>query len=406
MPRIIRIRYAMMQMVPGNGPKLRKDMDKIVLIPDSFKGTMSSSEVIAIMKERILRHHPDCSVVSIPVADGGEGSVDSFLTALGGEKIKVRTRGPWNEEIESFYGMLPDSTAVIEMAASAGLPLVRDRKDPSQTTTYGVGELILDAARRGARRIVMGLGGSATNDAGCGAAAACGVRFLDNDGNPFLPTGGSLDRICHIDLSTMDERVKALPVTAMCDIDNPFYGPAGAAAIYGPQKGAGPEMVGSLDRKMKHLASIIRDELGIELQEIPGSGAAGGMGGGMKAFFSARLQMGIETVLEITGFEALAEGADMIFTGEGRIDSQSLRGKVVTGVARRAKKMGIPVVAVVGDIGDDIDAIYDEGVAGIFSINRVAVPYEEARLRAQSDMRLTMDNILRFIDEMRKLYKY
>ncbi len=376
-------------------------MKKAVLIPDSFKGTMSSAEIISIMKERILAYHPECQVVSIPVADGGEGSVDSFLTALGGEKIRLTTKGPWNEDMESFYGMLPDGTAVIEMAASAGLPLVGDRKDPSRTTTYGVGELILDAARRGAKRLVIGLGGSATNDAGCGAAAACGVTFLDKDGNSFVPVGDTLDRIERIDTSTMDGSVKALPITAMCDIDNPFYGPTGAAAIYGPQKGADPKMVEVLDAKMVHLASVVDKELGIRLQEIPGSGAAGGMGGGMKAFFGAKMQMGIDAVLDITGFEKLAEGADMIFTGEGKIDSQSLRGKVVIGVARKAKRMGIPVVAVVGDIGDDIDGAYDEGVAGIFSINRVAVPYKEARPRAKSDMRLTMDNIMRFMDRIK-----
>lgn len=376
-------------------------MKKAVLIPDSFKGTMSSSEIIAIMKERIEAYNPGCDIVSIPVADGGEGSVDAFLTALGGEKIKVRTKGPWGEELDSFYGMLPDKTAVIEMAASAGLPQVGDRKDPSKTTTYGVGELILAAAKNGAKRLVIGLGGSATNDAGCGAAAACGVSFLDKEGNSFIPVGGTLDKIDKIDISTMDESVRSLPITAMCDIDNPFYGPTGAAAIFGPQKGADEKMVELLDGKMKHLASIIEAQLGIVLQEIPGSGAAGGMGGGMKAFFGARMQMGIDAVLEITGFEDLAAGADMIFTGEGKIDSQSLRGKVVIGVARKARKMGIPVIAVVGDIGDDIDAAYDEGVTGIFSINRVAVPYKEARLRAKSDMKLTMDNILRFMKSMK-----
>ena len=376
-------------------------MKKAVLIPDSFKGTMSSSEIIAIMKERIEAYNPGCDIVSIPVADGGEGSVDAFLTALGGEKIKVRTKGPWGDELDSFYGMLPDKTAVIEMAASAGLPQVGDRKDPSKTTTYGVGELILAAAKNGAKRLVIGLGGSATNDAGCGAAAACGVSFLDKEGNSFIPVGGTLDKIYKIDISTMDESVRSLPITAMCDIDNPFYGPTGAAAIFGPQKGADEKMVELLDGKMKHLASIIESQLGIVLQEIPGSGAAGGMGGGMKAFFGARMQMGIDAVLEITGFEDLAAGADMIFTGEGKIDSQSLRGKVVIGVARKARKMGIPVIAVVGDIGDDIDAAYDEGVTGIFSINRVAVPYKEARLRAKSDMKLTMDNILRFMKSMK-----
>lgn len=376
-------------------------MKKAVLIPDSFKGTMSSSQIIGIMKERIMHYHSECDVVSIPVADGGEGSVDAFLTALGGDKISVITKGPWGENVDSFYGMLPDGTAVIEMAASAGLPQVGDRKDPSRTTTYGVGELILRAARDGAKRLVIGLGGSATNDAGCGAAAACGVKFLDSDGNAFVPVGDTLDRIERIDVSTMDEKVKALPITAMCDIDNPFYGPTGAAAVFGPQKGADDKMVASLDAKMKHLAEVIEKELGIRLQEVPGSGAAGGMGGGMRSFFGARMQMGIDAVLEITGFENLAKGADVIFTGEGKIDSQSLRGKVVIGVARKAKKMGIPVIAVVGDIGDDIEAAYDEGVTGIFSTNRVAVPYKEARTRAESDMRLTMDNILRFMKSMK-----
>ncbi len=375
-------------------------MKKVVLIPDSFKGTMSSAEIISIMKERIEAYNPGCQTVSIPVADGGEGSVDAFLTALGGEKVRMKTKGPWNEEVDSFYGMLPDGTAVIEMAASAGLPQVGDRKDPSRTTTYGVGELILAAARSGAKRLVIGLGGSATNDAGCGAAAACGVRFLDKDGRSFVPVGGTLGDIASIDLSGMDGKVKDMPITAMCDIDNPFYGSTGAAAIFGPQKGADEAMVADLDGKMKHLASVIEEQIGIDLQEIPGSGAAGGMGGGMKAFFGARMQMGIDAVLETTGFEKLAADADVVFTGEGKIDTQSLRGKVVIGVARKAKKMGIPVIAVVGDIGDDIEAAYGEGVTGIFSTNRVAVPYKEARLRTKSDMKLTMDNILRFMKSM------
>ena len=332
---------------------------KVVLVPDSFKGTMSSRRIIEIMRDAVLRHDPGCTVVSIPVADGGEGTVDAFLTALGGKRIPLRVQGPWGDDVESFYGILPDGTAVIEMAAPAGLPLAGDRLDPSRTTTYGVGELIVHVARNGSRRIVLGLGGSATNDAGCGAAAACGVRFLDCDGSSFIPVGGTLERIAHIDIGG----------------DNPFHGPSGAACVFSPQKGADDTMVKRLDAGLVHLASIVRTELGVDLQSIPGSGAAGGMGGGMCAFLHSRLQMGIETVLDVTGFDSLAKDADFI----------------------RAKRLGIPVIAVVGDIGDDIACIYDEGVSGVFSINRVAVPYEEAKARAEKDLALTMDNLMRFM---------
>ncbi len=375
-------------------------MDKVILIPDSFKGTMSSSRIIEIMKERILHYHEQCKIIEIPVADGGEGTVDAFLSALGGERIEIKVHGPYREIIESFYGMLPDGTAVIEMAAAAGLPLVGDKKDPSLTTTYGVGELMLDAARRGAKRIIIGLGGSATNDGGTGLAEACGVVFTDEKGNRISPVGANLEKIANIDISTLDASLKDIPIIAMCDIDNPFYGENGAAYIYGPQKGADEEMVKTLDKKMKSLAEVIKKDIGIDIQSIPGSGAAGGMGGGMKAFFSATLQMGIETVLEITDFENIAKGADFIFTGEGKIDNQSLRGKVVIGVARKAKKLGIPVIAIVGDIGDDIETAYSDGVTAIFSINRVAIPYKEARIRAENDLKLTMDNLLRFMQQV------
>lgn len=372
-------------------------MRKVVLVPDSFKGTMSSSHVIDIMKDVVLRHDPGCTVVSIPVADGGEGTVDAFLTALGGKRIPLFVQGPWGDVVESFYGLMPDGTAVIEMAAAAGLPLAGNRLDPSRTTTHGVGELVVHAARNGSRRIVVGLGGSATNDGGCGAAAACGVRFLDSDGRSFIPVGGTLERIAHIEMSGLDPCVRDSEIIAMCDIDNPFHGPSGAACVFSPQKGADDAMVKRLDAGLVHLASIVRAELGVDLQSIPGSGAAGGMGGGMCAFLHSRLQMGIETVLDVTGFDSLAKDADFIFTGEGRLDSQSLRGKVVVGVAHRATRLGIPVIAVVGDIGDDIACIYDEGVSGVFSINRVAVPYDEAKARAEKDLALTMDNLMRFI---------
>lgn len=372
-------------------------MKKVILIPDSFKGTMSSAEICKIMGDKIHEYYPECEVVSIPVADGGEGSVDAFLDAVGGEKIYKDVTGPYfGESVKGYYGILPGNIAVLEMAAAAALPMVGDRKDPSKTTTYGVGELLLDAAKRGVGKIILGLGGSATNDAACGLASAVGISFFDEDGNKFIPVGGTLDKIARIDVSTLDESLKKIPITTMCDIDNPFYGPEGAAAIYGPQKGADPEMVKVLDEKMKKYSEVIKRDLGVDVQSIPGSGAAGGMGGGMAAYFKSKLQMGIETVLETVHFDELLSGTDYVFTGEGKIDGQSLRGKVVIGVAREAKKKDVKVIAVVGDIGDNIENAYTEGVSAIFSINRVALPYKEQRPRAKSDMALTIDNLMRY----------
>lgn len=372
-------------------------MKKVILIPDSFKGTMSSGEICQILKSVIVEHYPDCEVVSIPVADGGEGSVDAFLDAVGGEKIYKEVTGPYPEEkVQGYYGILPGNIAVIEMAAAAALPMVGDRKDPSKTTTYGVGELMLDAARKGVSKIILGLGGSATNDAACGLASACGISFYNAKGERFTPLGESMDEVVRIDTSTMDESLKKIEIVTMCDIDNPFYGPEGAPAIYGPQKGADVAMVKMLDDKMRVLAEVMKRDCGVDVQSIPGSGAAGGMGGGMAAYFKSRLQMGIETVLETVHFDELLDGTDFVYTGEGKIDGQSLRGKVVIGVARKAKKKGVKVIAIVGDIGDDIENAYSEGVTGIFSINRVAVPYKEAKVRAKSDLRLTLDNLLRY----------
>lgn len=372
-------------------------MRKVILIPDSFKGTMSSSEICQIMRSVILEHYPDCEVVSIPVADGGEGSVDAFLDAVGGKKVYKEVTGPYpGEKVQGYYGILPDNVAVIEMAAAAALPMVGERKNPAKTTTYGVGELMIDAARKGVRKIILGLGGSATNDAACGLASACGISFYNAKGEKFTPLGESMDEVVRIDTSTMDEELKKIEIVTMCDIDNPFYGPEGAPAIYGPQKGADEEMVKVLDQKMRVLSEVMKRDCGVDVQSIPGSGAAGGMGGGMAAYFKSKLQMGIETVLETVHFDDLLEGTDFVYTGEGKIDGQSLRGKVVIGVARKAKAKGVKVIAIVGDIGDDIENAYKEGVTGIFSTNRVAVPYKEARPRAKSDLRLTVDNLLRY----------
>ena len=378
-------------------------MKKVILIPDSFKGTMSSAEICQIMKTVVLRHYPECEVVSIPVADGGEGSVDAFLEAVGGEKIYKEVTGPYpGEKVKGYYGLLPGNIAVIEMAAAAALPMVGDRKDPSKTTTYGVGELMIDAAKRGVSKIILGLGGSATNDAACGLASACGVSFYSKDGKKFTPLGESMDEVARIDTSTIDESLRNIEIVTMCDIDNPFYGPEGAPAVYGPQKGADEAMVKMLDGKMRVLAEVMKRDCGVDVQSIPGSGAAGGMGGGMAAYFGSRLQMGIETVLDTVHFDELLDNADFVYTGEGKIDGQSLRGKVVIGVSRKAKKKNVKVIAFVGDIGDSVEKAYDEGVTGIFSINRVAVPYKEARVRAKSDLELTVDNLLRYQEALIK----
>jgi glycerate kinase len=321
-----------------------------------------------------------------------------FLAACGGEKITVPVKGPYMEDMEAFYGIVDNgATAVIEMAAAAGLPLVGDALNPAKTTTYGVGQLMADAARRGCKKIIMGLGGSATNDFGAGAAAACGIRFLDAAGKGFVPVGETLSRIARIDPGGLLPELSAAEIITMCDIDNPLYGVNGAAHVFGPQKGADPAMVEFLDGQLRSVSETVRRELGIDVSVQPGAGAAGGMGGGMTAFFGSRLRMGIETVLDTVRFDNLLSGTDIVFTGEGKIDAQSLRGKVVIGVARRAKKQGVRVVAIVGEIGDAIEAAYDEGVSGIFSIIRTAKPFKELKHRSVGDLELTMDNLFRFM---------
>jgi len=371
---------------------------KIILIPDSFKGTMTSSEICAIMGRSVKKVYPAAEVVAIPVADGGEGSVDAFLSAVGGVRKTVTVKGPFFHDMEAFYGIIDDGkTAVIEMAACAGLPLVGDSGDPGKTTTYGVGQIISAALGQGCEKIVLGLGGSATNDAGTGAASALGAKFLDAKGDAFIPVGDTLVDIARIDLSGMDPRLGLVGIITMCDIDNPLYGKTGAAYIFGPQKGATPEMVVALDRGLLHVSEIIKRDLARDISEIKGAGAAGGMGGGMVAFLDSELRMGIEVVLDVVDFDKLVRGADLVFSGEGRIDTQSIRGKVVIGVGNRAKRANVPLVAIVGDIGDDIETAYDLGVSAIFSINRVAVDFKQAKPRAKKDLELTMDNVMRFI---------
>lgn len=371
-------------------------MKKIVLIPDSFKGTMTSKRVCEIMKKTIEKEI-DAQVITLPVADGGEGSVDAFLSALGGEKITCYVAGPYFEEIESFYGVLPDGTAIIEMAACAGLPLVEGRENPMVTTTLGVGQLIHHAIKKGCKKIILGLGGSCTNDGGVGAAVALGTQFYDKEGKAFLPVGGTLNQIDTIDTSYTQQILQHVELITMCDIDNPLYGENGAAYIFAPQKGATPEMVKTLDEGLKKLSEKIKTYCGIDVATLPGAGAAGGMGAGMVAFMKSKLEMGIEVVLDQIQFEKAIQDAALVFTGEGKIDSQSIRGKVIAGVAKRTKKAKIPLVAVVGSVGEGVEEMYTLGVNSIFSINKAPLAFEEARHFSEENLAFTMKNILKLM---------
>lgn len=372
-------------------------MRKYVVIPDSFKGCLSSGEICDIIAREIRRRDPEARVCALPVADGGEGTVDAFLGALGGEKVAVPCRDPYGRPLTAHYGLFPDGkTAVIEMAAAAGLPLVGEDRRVADATTYGVGQLIAHALRRGTERILLGLGGSATNDGGCGAAAALGVEFLDAEGKAFVPVGGTLRRIAHIRTGGLLPALRQAEVIAMCDIDNPLCGESGAAAVFAPQKGADAASVRMLDEGLAHLAAVIEKDLGRSLLTIPGGGAAGGFGAGSVAFLGARLQMGIEAVLDLTDFDRLAADAYLVITGEGRLDSQSLRGKVVVGVARRARALGVPVVALVGSSETDIAAAYDAGVTAVFPINPAPTTLSEALAHARTHLAFTAENVLRF----------
>lgn len=373
-------------------------MEKILLVPDSFKGTLSSRQVCQVMAGQLRRFFPQAQVKSIPVADGGEGSVEAFLAAAGGERRTRTVTGPFGEPVEAFYGVLGDGrTAVIEMAACAGLPLAEGRLNPERATTYGVGELLLAAKEAGCTKAILGLGGSCTNDGGAGAAAALGAKFTRADGAAFIPTGGTLGEIAALDVSPVAQALQGMELTAMCDIDNPLYGEAGAAAVFAPQKGADAAMVARLDAGLRHLGQVSARCLGRDFSHLPGAGAAGGLGFGMAAFCGAQLRMGIDAVLDAVGFDSLLPGTDVVFTGEGKIDSQSARGKVVSGVAARCRKAGVPVVAVVGQIGQGFEEMYQQGLTAVFSINRAAQPFAESRLHAGENLALTMENIARLL---------
>lgn len=373
-------------------------MQNFILVPDSFKGTLSAIEVCNIMKSSIKNLYKDANIISVPVADGGEGTVDAFLYALGGEKKSIWVSDAFNEQkILAHYAMLKDNIAVIEMAACAGLPLVKNRLEPDKTTTFGVGELIIDAINSGAKKIILGLGGSATNDGGCGMAVALGVKFKDEQDQEFIPTGGTLSQIYKIDMNNIYSKIKDVEFISMCDVDNPLCGRLGASAVFAPQKGADEDMVKSLDEGLAHLAKIIKRDLHIEVKDIKGAGAAGGLGAGSIAFLQSKLTKGIGVILDTINFDELVSKADIVFTGEGKFDSQSLHGKVVMGVANRSQKYKTPVIVVTGAIGENIQEAYNKGITAIFSINKEPMEFSKSALKSKENMILTMENILRLL---------
>jgi len=329
---------------------------KIVIAPDKFKEALSAREVARAIERGIRRVLPDAQVDLVPMADGGDGTVDALLSATGGSPRQTRVSDPLGRPVEAAWGVLGDGrTAVIEMAAASGLALVPvDRRDPTRTTTYGTGELIRAALDAGVSRILIGIGGSATTDGGTGAAQALGVTFLRADGRRFdRPlTGGDLLDISRIVVDGRDARLAKTAIEVACDVDNPLLGSRGAAAVYGPQKGATPEQVELLDRGLAHLAELIERDLGKDVREFPGAGAAGGLGAGLVAFCGARLRPGIDIVMDATRLHERIRGADLIITGEGRLDGQSMMGKVIAGVGRAGQAVGVPVVALVGSVGE------------------------------------------------------
>ena len=375
-------------------------MKKCIVISDSFKGTLSTLDICAIAREVFPAHFPDCELVTLPVADGGEGTVACFLEALQAQPVTVSISGPFGEPIQAVYAR-KNSLAVIEMASAAGLPLAGERRDPETATTYGVGQLIRHAVEQGCTDILLGLGGSATNDGGCGCAAALGTRFFDAAGNSFVPVGGTLADIAHIDVRERCRLLENVRVTVMCDVENPLFGPNGAAWVFGPQKGADDAMAARLDDGLRHLDAAFQQDLGLHLADLPGAGAAGGMGAGSIAFLGGTLRSGIEAVLDAVDFDRRLDGTDLVITGEGRIDAQSVQGKVISGIARRTAPRNIPLVAIVGGIGPGAEAAYDLGVTAMFSINRAAESFAESAPKSAENYRRTLSDLLRLIKAMK-----
>lgn len=367
-------------------------MKRCLVLSDSFKGTLSSPDICRIARSL---HIPGWHIDALPVADGGEGTTDCFLDACGGQRIALPVSGPFGGTIDSFYGLLPDGTAVAECAAAAGLHQAEGRPDPEAATTYGVGQLLAHALDHGAKRLILGLGGSCTNDGGCGAAAALGVRFYDRQGRGFVPTGGTLADIEAIDLSGRHPGLRPGVLTVMCDIDNPLYGETGAAYIFAPQKGANDACVQRLDAGLRHLAAVLHAQLGAEVDTLPGGGAAGGFGAGCAALLCGALRSGITTVLDTVDFDRRAVGCDLVVTGEGSFDAQSLGGKAISGVAGRCQKLRVPAAVLAGRVALTPEQWAPLDLRAVRSINPAGATLEDARANAAAYYRTALETLLK-----------
>jgi len=371
-------------------------MKKIIIAPDSFKGSLSSEKICTIILNEINEFYPECEVDCIPMADGGEGTVNCLTTAMNGELAQVLVNDPYYDKVSANIGLIRErNIGVIEVASCAGHSLVEGRKNPMLTTTYGVGELILAATELGCKEIILGLGGACTNDAGTGAASALGVDFYDKKGNIFVPTGGTLKKVDKIDISNVNEKIKNVKITTICDVDNVMFGRTGAAYVFAPQKGATDEMVQELDEGLKWIAEAIKRDIGIDVSNIKGGGASGGMGAGMIAFLKSNLKKGIDTILDEVKFNDRMKGSDLIITGEGRVDQQSLGGKVIIGISERAKKLNVPVLVLAGGI-EQCEEIYNHGISAVFPINRFPESYSVSKKYSEINVKNTIRDIFRF----------
>lgn len=368
---------------------------KIVIAPDSYKESLTAMDVACAIETGFRQILPDADYVKLPMADGGEGTVQSLVDATGGQIVQHTVTGPLGTPVDGFYGLLGDGkTAVIEMAAASGLHLVPvAQRNPLLTTSYGTGELITAALDRGVEHIIVGIGGSATNDGGLGMVQALGIRMLDGKRQPLGHGGGELEKLVRIDVSGLDPRLKKVRLDVACDVDNPLCGPKGASQVFGPQKGATAAMVARLDDNLAYYARVMRRQLGKDVQHVPGAGAAGGLGAALLGLLNAHLRPGIEIVMEAVNLASVVKDADLVITGEGRIDSQTIHGKTPIGVARCAKRFQRPVIGIAGSLSADCDVVHQHGIDALFSVVNGAVDLPTALAQARSNVELTARNV-------------